>query len=329
MNPIPLGLLDRWPRICRPTSPIEPLGNAGGFSGARLWRFDSLRGTLVLRCWPIDGPEPSQITQIHAWLAEASDLGFLPVPIATLNGSTLLSEGGRRWELAPWLSGSADLARPPRSEHLRPMFAGLAAFHVRLAGHRSEGPSPGLISRGQEIDRLILGEFARLKAAIDRQPDDPAAPMARAWFDRAVALAPRVKVKTLQASLIPLPLQPCLRDARPDHFLFQANRLTGLVDFGAMGRDTVAADLARLLAESMGPDRLARSEAFQAYESIRPLLEPEARTIEAFERANALLGPARWVRWHFIEARTSRAFEFLQMSLNPETSPVMSRCVMA
>ena len=33
-------------------------------------------------------------------------------------------------------------------------------------------------------------------------------------------------------------LQPCLRDARPEHFLFEGDRLTGLVDFGAMGVDS-------------------------------------------------------------------------------------------
>ena len=44
-------------------------------------------------------------------------------------------------------------------------------------------------------------------------------------------------------------MQPCLRDARPEHFLFVENVLTGLIDFGAMDFETVAGDLARLLGE--------------------------------------------------------------------------------
>jgi Ser/Thr protein kinase RdoA (MazF antagonist) len=303
MNPLSTLRFDGYPKACRPTSILEPLGNAGGFSGARLWRFVSLRGTLVLRSWPSNGPDRSHLEQIHAWLIEAGDLGFLPLPIATLDGRTLVIDDGRFWELTPWLPGSADLARPPTSEHLRAMFAGLAAFHVRLSLYRTDGPSPGLEARTQEIDRLILGEFDHLRAAIDRNPSDPASTLARAWLDRVVRLASRTRIDSRQGAGRVLPLQPCLRDARPDHFLFEDDKLTGLVDFGAMGRDTVAADLARLLAEAVGSDRVARSEALRAYESIRPLVEPEVRSIEAFERANALLGPARWVRWHFLESR--------------------------
>jgi Ser/Thr protein kinase RdoA (MazF antagonist) len=228
----------------------------------------------------------------------------LALPLKTLESRTIVELEGKLWELAPWLEGLADLARPPKPEHLRAMFAGLAAFHARLGRHPSQGLSQGLGVRALEIHRLMTSEFADLKAAIEQKPTDPASPLALRWLERAIKLAARLRIEIRPATDRVLPLQPCLRDARPDHFLFKNDKLIGLVDFGAMGRDTVAADLARLLAESVGADRWARAEALQAYESIRPLTEPEARSIEAFERANALLGPARWVRWHFLEART-------------------------
>ena len=53
-------------------------------------------------------------------------------------------------------------------------------------------------------------------------------------------------------------LQPALRDARPEHFLFEDDRLSGLVDFGAMGVESVAADLARLIGEWFDGDPDAR-----------------------------------------------------------------------
>ncbi len=303
MTPIGLMNLQRYPPSSRPIGAVEALGNAGGFSGARLWRFLAPRGVLVLRCWPLQGPDRAHLEQVHAWLVESADLGFLAVPIATVDGATLVDDHGRLWELADWLPGSADRDRPPAREHLRAMFAGLALVHRRLAAHQSFGPSPGLTSRAEELELLTRHEFARLNAAIERKPTDPAAPLARTWLVRAVGLAPRIADATRRAALRPLPLQPCLRDARPDHFLLEGARLTGLVDFGAMGLDSVAGDLARLLAESVGADRLARSEALRAYESIRSLSVSEARSIEDFERANAVLGPARWVRWQFIEGR--------------------------
>jgi homoserine kinase type II len=79
--------------------------------------------------------------------------------------------------------------------------------------------------------------------------------------------------------------------------------LSGLVDFGSMGLDSVAGDLARLLGEAIGPDRLARREAMAAFEAIRPLSEEEHRAIAAFEQANALLGPSMWIYRHFFEGR--------------------------
>ncbi len=98
-------------------------------------------------------------------------------------------------------------------------------------------------------------------------------------------------------------LQPCLRDARPDHFLFEGDRLTGLIDFGAMGLEAVSADLARLLSEWVGPDLLARAEALDTYTSIRHLEDAEATLIDVFESSAAVLGAGHWIRWHFVEGR--------------------------
>lgn len=301
---LPAALFDRYPSAARPTSPLVPLGNAGGLSGASLWRFDSTRGPLVARAWPVDGPDSSTLARIHAWIARAGDLGFLPVPVATLDGRTLISLGGRNWEVAPWMTGVADLARPPTLARLRAAFAGLAAFHARQSADRSEGPSPGLISRAREIEALLAGEFAAIDRAAALHPADARADLARRWIARARGLAPGLLGPLRRASTRPLPLQPCLRDARPDHFLFEGDRLTGLVDFGAMGRESVAADLARLLGEGVGADRVARAEALAAYESIRPLASAELAAIDPFLRANALLGAGRWATWHFLEGRT-------------------------
>ena len=79
--------------------------------------------------------------------------------------------------------------------------------------------------------------------------------------------------------------------------------MSGLVDFGAMGVESVAADLARLIGEWLDGDRAARREAIAAYSRIRPLDAAEARLIDVFETAAALLIGERWVRWHYVENR--------------------------
>ena len=74
-----------------------------------------------------------------------------------------------------------------------------------------------------------------------------------------------------RVAALPVCVQPVLRDARPEHFLFEDGRLSGLVDFGAMGVDSVAADLARLIGDWFDGDRDLRREALAAYEAVRPL----------------------------------------------------------
>jgi homoserine kinase type II len=76
-----------------------------------------------------------------------------------------------------------------------------------------------------------------------------------------------------------------------------------MVDFGAMAIESVAADLARLLGDWVGPDRVQQAVALEAYNTIRPLDAFEIALIEVIAGATALLGAGRWVCWHFLEGR--------------------------
>jgi Ser/Thr protein kinase RdoA (MazF antagonist) len=297
------AILSRYPAALQPTSAPEPLGNAGGASGARLWRFETGRGRKVLRAWPTDGPGLVAVRWIHRCLVAAGGLGFVPVPERDRRGETVQEHAGRLWEVAPWMPGIADVARPPASARLRAGFAGLGAFHQAMAAGPGSGPSPGLAARLAEIEDLRRGGFEELRDAVDRAPADPRRDLARRWLELASRLAPRVAEAVRPLRDRRARLQPCLRDARAEHLLFEGDRLTGLVDFGAMGIEAVSADLARLLAEWVGPDRRARAEALGTYAAVRPLDADETALIEAFERTGALLGGGRWVRWHFVEGR--------------------------
>jgi homoserine kinase type II len=55
-------------------------------------------------------------------------------------------------------------------------------------------------------------------------------------------------------------IQPCVRDLRAEHVLFEENRVAGIIDFGAMALDSPAVDLARLL----GDYAHANDEIFRA-----------------------------------------------------------------
>jgi homoserine kinase type II len=304
---VPDEILRRYSARCQPLQGVTFLAGAGGLSGARLWRFRSQQGLLVLRAWPEDGPRRDHLEGVHCWLALAQHLGFIPVPIPDSAGLTLHDHGGRLWELTPWMPGTPEHGQPPRAERVAAAFGGLAAFHRCLACEQRDGYSPGLQERASLTSRLIRHGFDTLERAIiaarRHRPDDPLRDAATRWIALARPIAP-LQLERLQASAARVVrLQPCLRDARPEHFLFEGDRLSGLVDFGAMDVECVASDLARLSGQWLQGDFRSLGMALASYKEIQPLAADEALLIDAFESSAALLIGERWVRWHYIEGR--------------------------
>lgn len=257
-----------------------------------------------MRAWPPDGPPRAALEQVHGWLEESGPLGFVPVPIRGLDGRTLREQAGQFWEVTPWMPGAADPGPRPSPRRVAAGFSALAAFHQRLAHHQSTGTSPGLNARLRELGALTGGGFARLASVLERQEADPVAGLARRWVEVARAEAPPILHALRRAAGRDVERQPCLRDARPDHILFDGDRVSGLVDYGAMGMDSVAADLARLASEWIGRDPELRAVGFDAYAALRPVGPVETALIDVFERSASLLGPGHWVRWHFLDGRT-------------------------
>ena len=301
---IPDLLWDRNPSTRRPTRPPISLGNAGGLSGSDLWRVEAADGPLMLRAWPPDGPSRERIEQIHRWLVPLSRFSWIATPLADLQGKTLQTLAGRIWEITAFLPGRADLDQPPCPSHLVSMFETLARVHHELGPVLHRGPSPGLLARREELTRLVTGESSRFATAISAAPPDQVRWLADRWLNRATDAAPAALERIETAAWQAFDLQVVLRDVRPDHFLFEEDRLTGLVDFGAMGVDTIATDLARLLGETVGRSGEHRQAALSAYEALRPIAAEERAAVDDFAAANAVLGGARWVRWHFVEGRS-------------------------
>jgi homoserine kinase type II len=243
------------------------------------------------------------LEQIHLWLAETADLGFVPIPLPALDGRTVHEQGGRLWEVSAWLEGRPAPERPPSRAQLCSGVAALAAFHQALGRDQTWGPSPAIQARLLEIENLVRDGFDVVERALDRAPTDPLGIGARRWLERARSTARQHVAPLGRAAGRAVLLQPCLRDARPEHLLFCGDRVTGLIDFGAMAIESVAADLARLLGDWIGPDRVEWAAALEAYTAVRPLDAFEIALIELIAGATAVLGAGHWVRWHFLERR--------------------------
>jgi Ser/Thr protein kinase RdoA (MazF antagonist) len=299
-----LSVLTRYPASARPRFEPIPLGNAGGLSGSQLWRFDTGRGMLVARMWPIELSERPRIEQIHRWIARADRLRFVPQPIQAQDGRTVLEENGRLWEVVPWMLGKREIAEPPRPTRVKAAFSAVAEFHKAMGEITPRALSPGLLARTAEIEALLASNLIAWRSLVTRTPADEARGLALLWLDFAGRIAPSLLPDIREAARKPVSIQPVLRDARPEHFLFEEDRVTGLVDFGAMGLDMVSIDLARLMGEWFKvEDKNSRELAISAYGQVRPLTADERLRIAVFEKSGDLLRGARWLQWHYVDHR--------------------------
>jgi homoserine kinase type II len=303
-NAMNLPMLIAYPPDLRPVKPPEPLGGAGGFSGSNFWRIDCSRGEFALHAWPVDGPDAARLGQIHRWLNACSDFPIVPIPEQTTDGRSFVSHSGRFWELTPWKSGRPSPSSPLNLDHIRRGFATIARIHRRLEQPRAVGPSRGIDARLRELDAFLAGTHALYENSIRNRPGDPTTELAARWLSLARRQGPALRRELVGAVQCQTLLQPCVRDLRRVHLLFDGDDLTGLIDFGAMDLDSVAGDLARLIGDWFPNDRNARAAALQAYESVRPLSATEHRLIATFKRANSLFIGSRWLRWRFVDERS-------------------------
>lgn len=288
------------------TAEIEALGNAGGFSGTRLWRLATSDGLLCLRRWPREHPSRERLAFIHAVLRYVRDRGLtvVPTPLPTRNGETCVPLAGHLWELSPWLPGEPSYRRSPSDEKLFAAMRCLAEFHRHTASFDHEiGIAPGLIERQERFQELSRGRLIEVQAACERPPWQDLARRAERVLSLYHQCAFRVSEHVARGTQCRVAIQPCIRDIWHDHVLFTGDEVTGIVDFGAMRKEHVAADISRLLGSLVGDDRQARANALDAYQSVRKLPDADAALIEVYDQSSLLLSGVNWLQWICLERR--------------------------
>ena len=307
----PLEVLEAYPEDCRPNQ-IESLGSAGGFSGARFWRVKTRSGVLCLRRWPPEHPSAERLEFIQAVLWHVVREGFelVPLPLCTRLRKGYVSHGGCLWELAPWMPGTADFSANPSGGKLRSAMEALAEFHLAAATFPLPNPprdcSPGMNDRLRQFRAWLSGDLARLTEAVE--PGIwPALEERAARILRLVPAAAGRVLAMLEAGIqYRVSLQPCIRDVWHKHVLFDGDRVSGLIDFGSMAPDNVAADVARLLGSMARDDPHLWGAGLQAYRSVRALGEAEVSLVHAFDQSTVLMAGLNWIDWIY---RQRRAFE--------------------
>lgn len=289
---------------------VEPLGGAGGFSGAQFWRIKTLGSLLCLRRWPRENPTEEGLCFIHDVLFHVAREGFrsLPVPQLASRGRSFVSHGGHLWELTPWMPGEADFRENPTPKRLTAAMQTLARFHLAAASYPEvrihRGPSPGIRDRLNRARQLFLVGLSELADRVDLGRYPQIGSIAKETLALAPVAVPAVLPLLESLASQQVPLQPCIRDIWHDHVLFEGDQMTGLIDFGSMQVDNVATDVARLLGSLAGDDADPWRVGLEAYQAVRPLNEIELLLVEAFDKSTVLLSGLNWIDWIYRQGRT-------------------------
>jgi homoserine kinase type II len=266
---------------------------------------------FCLRRWPA-GRTPDRLLMIYQVLTHAAARGidYIPVPRLAIDGRPWVEQGGHYWELAPWMPGEADYHAHPAPARLAAAMQALARFHDATADlpigthHAPDGARPpAIVERLETVKKLLGGQFEQISAACAHSLD--------AELDMRAAKILSLSGRGLQPLVLPLKiaarqpqsLAPAIRDVHHDHVLFTGDRVTGLIDFGALRIDTPLADVARLVGSLAADDRAAREHALIAYGLLRPLTEPDRQLVSLLDRCNVVLSGLFWLRWLYLERR--------------------------
>lgn len=309
MNP-PFSLTDRFGDRLASLSPPESVG--GGFSGATVLKVSAAAGAFAVRGWPA-GADPRRLRGLHRLLRHVGGRGVpVAVPLLDSTGASLIEHHSRWWQAEPWLPGRADFRASPTDEKLAAAMTTLAAFHVAAAtfeprpeeaelfGGPRHGVAPVVRDRQALLLRRVLGgERTLLTSAVASSPRDEFGDLARRALAEFERTGRRV-FRELQLVEAAVPLAPVLRDVWHDHVLFTGDAVTGLIDASACRRDTVAAELSRLLGSFLGDDPPRWDAALAAYACVRPLTADEAALIPILDRSGLLLSAATWLRRRYL-----------------------------
>src|SRR5262245_54181653 len=86
---------------------VEP--HVGGFSGAKIFRIQTVRETLCLKAWPSHRIEPARLAYVHQHQETAgATLPFVPRLWRSVRGTTVVQKDGFYFELSDWRPGLAD-----------------------------------------------------------------------------------------------------------------------------------------------------------------------------------------------------------------------------
>lgn len=286
------------------------LGNAGGFSGANIWRIATPQGEFCLKNWP-KSTTRERLEYVHYLLQFVARKGFtiIPRPVSTADDQTIFEGRSGLWDLSPWLAGKADFWHHPTPARLRSALRALATFHV-LAADTIKGVEfgvpQGVVSRLALLESYDPGRLAEMRRTVMSSSATDARGAAISILDDFPAGAAKITGPLAAAAKCRVPLTACLRDIWHDHVLFEGDEVVGIVDFDAVRVDCVSGDVARLIGSFVGDSAEDWASGLAAYQEVRPLSNDEQFLVQVYDHSFVVLAGLNWIQWLF---ESTMAFE--------------------
>ncbi|WP_246120210.1 phosphotransferase [Blastopirellula retiformator] len=248
----------------------------------------------------------SRLSFVHSLQRQwrEANLKFIPSLFTTKEGDSFAKSALGFWELAEWMPGEPPDPGAISPPQLDAVVAALAAIHNATRSTATLDTSPGLGQRLEMLTRWQATDFAQIERQIEQVGWPEFAARARETLALFPHLASPIRDELSAAAKAPLPLQECLRDIHSDHIFLTGAFVTGVIDFGAVRRESCAGDLARLCGSLFENDRTGWDDFLTRYERHRPLLPAERRAIATFDRSAALLTGLQWIEWIAVEKRS-------------------------
>lgn len=300
-------VLAEYPAECQ-TLEIQPLGHAGGFSGALIWRCQTRLGSLCLRRWP-PGQTLGRLAEVHALMRHVAAQRFAlgPIPLTTRNGACAVFLDSALWDLTTWLPGRAIDGLPAEPLRIRAAMAALAELHVAAASFlpwpAHTASAPIVCDRLAMLAACTAYQQKKWRESVSHHPWPDLEPRALELLDLVPHRLPDAARQLESLRHAAVPLQACLRDVWRANVLWEGDRVSGIVDWAAARCDSPAADIARLLGSLAANDRELWHVGLTAYQAVRPLDHGTLALTAALDAVNVALMPLNWLRMLLDEGR--------------------------
>jgi homoserine kinase type II len=252
------------------------------------------RGELIWKIYQT-GADQRGLQYEHDLLARLGALGLpfsVPVPLAARNGATL-TLGPHGWQALFWRIAGAPADRRDRGQ-VQAAGAALGLLHTALArlparphpilhGHHALGRIHPLLPRPASLAPSDLGL------------DDDAGPVLEAWRDEIAVLE-----RFVPADYLELPQQIVHGDFACANVLWDAGRVSAIIDFEFAMPDARAIDLATLIdlvarPWEGQPNWTLAEAACRGYAEHVPLLAAERATLPMLIRLRGVNSAIWWI----------------------------------